>query len=123
MTTRMFTARCSQCGQRFRAYSKTVLLSRVRKHMWDKHHEWMVARMKAGRLASGAPGNPTVGMVLGAIAQGIPVAMALIRLIKKPRWSRLESAVSTFEPYMKPETRAAWQAVKSIKGIDIRRGG
>ncbi len=99
------------------------MLARVQKHMWDKHHEWMAARMKAGRLASGAPGNPTVGMVLGAIAQGIPVAMALIRLIKKPRWSRLESAVSTFEPYMKPETRAAWQAVKSIKGIDIRRGG
>ncbi len=97
------------------------MLSRIRKHMWDKHHEWMAARMKAGRLASGSPGNPTVGMVLGAIAQGVPVAIALIRLIKKPRWSRLEAAVSSFEPYMKPEHRVAWHAVKSIKGIDIRR--
>ena len=78
--------------------------------------------MKAGRLASGAPGNPTVGMVLSAITQGIPVAMALIRLIKKPRWSRLESAVSAFEPYIKPETRVAWHGIKTIKGIDFRRG-
>jgi hypothetical protein len=91
--------------------------------MWDKHHAWMVARMKAGRLASGAPGNPTVGMVLTAIAQGVPVAIALIRLIKKPRWDRLSEAVSSFEPYMKPEHREVWQSIKAVKSIDFKRGG
>jgi len=82
----------------------------------------MLARMKAGRLAGG-PGNPSTGMILSAIAQGIPVALALIRLIKKPRWNRLSEAVSSFEPYMKPETRTAWQAVKSIRDIDFRQRG
>jgi hypothetical protein len=82
----------------------------------------MLARMRAGRLAGGS-GNPTVGMVLSALIQGIPVALALLRLVKKPRWNRLEEAVSSFEPYMKPETRTAWQTVKTIRDIDFRRGG
>ena len=89
--------------------------------MWKEHRKWMLARMKAGRLAGG-PGNPTTGMVLSAIAQGIPIALALIRLVKKPRWDRLEGAVSSFEPYMKPEHRDIWQSVKTIKNIDYRRG-
>ncbi|GAH95346.1 unnamed protein product [marine sediment metagenome] len=119
---KMYTAKCSQCGQRFRAYERADLLQRIRKHMWKEHRKWMLARMKAGRLAGG-PGNPTVGMVLTAVAQGIPVALALIRLVKKPRWNRLGEAVNAFEPYMKPETRTAWQAIKAIKDIDIRQGG
>ncbi len=119
---KMYTAKCSQCSRRFRAYDRGDLLKNIRKHMWKHHRKWMLARMKAGRLAGG-PGNPTVGMVLTAIAQGIPVALALIRLVKRPRWNRLVGAVSSFEPYMKPETRAAWQTVKSIRDIDFKRGG
>jgi len=118
---KMYTAKCSQCSHRFRAYSRATLLKNIRKHMWKYHRKWMLARMKAGRLAGG-PGNPTTGMILSAIAQGIPVALALIRLIKKPRWNRLEAAVSSFEPYMKPETRTAWGIVKGIREIDFRRG-
>lgn len=118
----MYTAKCSQCGAAFRAYTRGELLVHIRKHMWKEHRKWMITRMKAGRLAGG-PGNPTTGMVLAAIAQGIPVALALIRLVKKPRWNKLEDAVSSFEPYMKPETRQAWQTVKTIRDIDFRRGG
>ncbi|MBA7551977.1 hypothetical protein ES705_44528 [subsurface metagenome] len=118
---KMYTAKCSQCAHRFRAYSRAALLTNIRKHMWKYHRKWMLTRMKAGRLAGG-PGNPTTGMVLTAITQGIPVALALIRLVKKPRWNRLEAAVSSFEPYMKPEVRAAWQTVKGIRDIDFRRG-
>ncbi|MBA7712366.1 hypothetical protein ES703_121340 [subsurface metagenome] len=88
--------------------------------MWKSHRKWMLARMKAGRLVGG-PGNPTVGMILTAIAQGLPVVLALIRLVKKPRWDRLETAVSSFEPYMKPEHREIWQGVKAVKSIDIKR--
>lgn len=117
---KMYTAKCSQCGQRFRGYTRTALLKRIRKHIWDKHRQWMLQRMKAGRLAGG-PGNPTVGMVLSAIAQGIPIALSLIRLVRKPRWDRLDAAVSSFEPYMKPEHRTVWQGVKAVKQIDIRR--
>lgn len=117
---KMFTAKCSQCGQRFRSYTRTDLLKRIRKHMWDKHRAWMLQRMKAGRLAGG-PGNPTVGMVLSAIAQGIPIVLALIRLVRQRRWNRLEDAVNSFEPYMKPEHRVIWQGVKTVKQIDIRR--
>ncbi|GAI68388.1 unnamed protein product [marine sediment metagenome] len=89
--------------------------------MWAKHYDWMIKRMKAGRLAGG-PGNPSVGAILTAVAQGIPIALSLIRLVRKPRWDRLEGAVSSFEPYMKPEMRTAWQGVKAIKQIDIKRG-
>ncbi len=118
---KMWTAKCSQCGQRFRNYERGALLSSIRKHMWKMHRKWMLARMKAGRLA-GTAGNPTVGMVLTAISQGIPIALALIRLVRQRRWNRLEAAVDSFEPYMKPEHRVIWQGVKTVKSIDIRRG-
>ena len=118
---KMYTAHCSQCSRRFRAYDRGDLLRNIRKHLWKAHRKWMLARMRAGRLAGGE-GNPTVGMVLSAIAQGIPVVLSLIRLVRKPRWNRLDRAVSSFEPYMKPEHRQAWQAVRSIKQIDVRRG-
>ncbi len=118
---KMYTAKCSQCGQRFRSYTRAGLLEHIRRHMWDKHRKWMLARVKAGRLAGG-PGNPTVGMVLTAIAQGVPVALALIRLVRKPRWDKLETVVSSFGPYMKPEHREVWQSVKAVKSIDIKRG-
>ncbi len=118
---KMYTAKCSQCGQHFRAYDRTALLLRIRKHMWKEHRKWMLARMKAGRLAGG-PGNPTVGMVLTTIAQGLPIVLALIRLVRKPRWDKLNTAVSSFEPYMKPEHRTVWQGVQAVKSIDIRRG-
>ena len=121
VTKKMYTAKCSQCGQRFRAYDRAALLSRIRKHMWKMHRQWMLQRMKAGRLGGGR-GNPTVGGMLTAIAQGIPVALALIRLVRKPRWNRLETAVNSFEPYMKSEHRIVWQSVKGIKQIDVRRG-
>ncbi|MBA7587314.1 hypothetical protein ES708_29340 [subsurface metagenome] len=121
MKRKMYTAKCTQCGQRFRAYDRSTLLSRIRKHMWKVHRQWMLARMKAGRLAGGK-GNPTVGAVLTAIVQGLPVALNLIRLVKQPRWNRLDAAVSSFEPYMKPEMRTKWQTLKAIKQIDIGRG-
>ncbi|GAI01832.1 unnamed protein product [marine sediment metagenome] len=117
---KMWTAHCTQCSRRFRAYDRIDLLKHMREHQWKEHRKWMLARMKAGRLAGGA-GNPTVGAVLSAIAQGIPTALALIRLVRKPRWDRLETAVSSFEPYMKPEHRDVWQGIKTIKQIDIRR--
>jgi len=119
---KMWTAKCSQCGQRFRNYDRGAMLTRIQKHMWKFHSEWMRARMKAGRLAGG-PGNPTVGMVLTAIAQGLPVALALLRVVKKPRWDRLSGAVSSFEPYMKPEHREIWQGLKVVKSMNIKRGG
>ncbi|MBA7551585.1 hypothetical protein ES705_44131 [subsurface metagenome] len=121
MKRKMYTAKCTQCGQRFRAYDRSTLLSRIRKHMWKVHRQWMLARMKAGRLAGGA-GNPTVGAILTAIVQGLPVALNLIRLVRQPRWNRLDAAVSSFEPYMKPEMRTKWQTLKAIKQIDIGRG-
>ncbi|MBA7542009.1 hypothetical protein ES705_34325 [subsurface metagenome] len=118
---KMYTAKCTQCDRRFRSYDRGDLLISIRKHVWKKHPKWMRARMKAGKLAGG-PGNPTVGMVLSAIAQGIPVALALIRVVRQRRWNRLGAAVDSFEPYMKPETRTAWQAIKTIKNIDYRKG-
>lgn len=121
MKKKMYTSKCSQCGQHFRAYDRIALLAHMREHMWKHHRDWMLKRMKVGRLAGGV-NNPTVGMVLTAIAQGIPVVLALIRLVRKPRWNRLEEAVGSFEPYMKPEHRVVWQAVKTIKQIDYRRG-
>lgn len=43
-----YHAKCSQCGLGFRSNSKSDLLSRMRKHMWSKHGDWMRRRIKNG---------------------------------------------------------------------------
>lgn len=59
MPNKLLTAKCSRCGGGFRASSKGDLLSRIRKHMWKEHEDWMRRRVKAGlRKAKKAKANP-----------------------------------------------------------------
>lgn len=41
-------AKCSQCGRGFRSNNRTELLSKIRKHMWRDHRDWMRRKIKTG---------------------------------------------------------------------------
>ncbi|MBA7551901.1 hypothetical protein ES705_44452 [subsurface metagenome] len=43
-----YHAKCSRCGLGFRANTKSEMLSKLRKHLWRKHEDWMKRRIKAG---------------------------------------------------------------------------
>jgi len=44
-----YKAKCSQCGQRFFAQTRSELLRKLRKHLWGKHSDWMKRRIQAGK--------------------------------------------------------------------------
>ncbi|MBA7707641.1 hypothetical protein ES703_116517 [subsurface metagenome] len=39
---------CSQCGRKFFDLDRGKALSRLRKHLWKDHQDWMRRRIKAG---------------------------------------------------------------------------
>lgn len=39
---------CSQCGKIFRDENRGQALSRLRKHLWKAHQDWMRRKIKAG---------------------------------------------------------------------------
>ncbi|MBA7551840.1 hypothetical protein ES705_44390 [subsurface metagenome] len=43
-----YVLKCSQCGRRFLDESRGEALSRLRKHLWKEHKDWMSRRIKAG---------------------------------------------------------------------------
>ena len=54
-----YKAKCSQCGQRFFAQTRSELLRKLRKHLWSKHSDWMRRRIKAGKKKALLKGNPS----------------------------------------------------------------
>lgn len=106
----MYSATCSQCGQKFRAKTRTTLLSKLRKHLWDKHRAWMIKRIKAGR--SDEKGNPAVVRLLRDLATGdfIPG----YRKYKRAQYEALKPALDIVAKFMPPPIQTAWKVVDKL---------
>lgn len=61
---------CSHCKTKFRRKTARELLSAIGKHMWSKHREWMVSRIKAGQKRVDKP-NPTAQQIIGKLMQTV----------------------------------------------------
>jgi len=86
-----YKAKCSQCGTRFFAQSKSDLLAKVRTHVWKKHEEWMRRKVKAGlrkaKKAYHAPGNPfaeTVKKILNPSWTGFAERPVIEKITGRP---------------------------------------
>ena len=57
--TKYYYLTCSRCQRRFRGSTRTEALSKLRKHLWKEHSDWMKRRIKAGiKKAHKASENP-----------------------------------------------------------------
>lgn len=56
----MLSAKCSKCGVGFRSKTRSDLLSKIRKHVWKEHEEWMKSRIKRGMKEVKARSNPRI---------------------------------------------------------------
>ncbi|MBA7704484.1 hypothetical protein ES703_113296 [subsurface metagenome] len=110
--------KCSICGQVLRSHAsaknsaRTNFLKVVRKHMWSKHRNTMISRIKAGKRAS--ENNPTVQDFITAL-QGAPArAIAIYEEMRARDWMQLKRVMDAMEPIMPIEMRATWRAVEAF---------
>lgn len=106
----MYTATCSQCKEELRAMTRPNLLEKLRKHLWSKHRNWMVKRIKAGR--SGSKDNPVVLRLLRDLASGdfIPSYKAY----KRENYERLKPTLDILAPLLPKEIQLAWKVVDKL---------
>ncbi len=109
----MYTAICSRCKLKMRAYTRSKLLSVLREHLWKKHRAWMVSRIKAGKAK--AVGNPSIVGLLRDLATGdfIPG----YKKYKRSHYEALKPALDILSKHLPPVMQAAWKAVDRLADI------
>ena len=110
--------KCSICGKELRSHAssknsaRTNFLKVVRKHVWSKHRNTMISRIKAGKRSS--ENNPTIQDFITAL-QGAPQrAIAIYMELRKRDWMQLKRVLDAMEPIMPIEMKATWKAIEAI---------
>ena len=109
---RLYKAVCSQCGEIFRARSRTKLLQKVRKHIWKEHAGWMKRRIKAGRQAS--LDNPSEQDLITALTEGPRSAIRVYKRMTEIQYRHMKRVMDAIETLLPVEARVAWKAVEAI---------
>jgi len=106
----MYSATCSQCKAKFRAKTRTKLLSKLRDHLWKFHRAWMIRRIKAGRAKT--DGNPSIVGLLRDLATGdfIPG----YRKYKRAHYEALKPALDILAKHLPPAMQVAWKLVDKL---------
>lgn len=116
--------KCSICGEVLRSHAsskntaKTNFLKVVRKHMWSRHRNTMISRIKAGKKTS--ENNPTIQDFITAL-QGAPQrAIAIYEELRAKDWMQLKRVLDAMEPIMPVEMRATWKAIEAFHDTRTR---
>lgn len=109
---------CSICGATLRSHAsaknsaRVNFLKVVRKHMWSRHRNTMIARIKAGKQTS--ENNPTIQDFISAL-QGAPQrAIMVYEELRKKDWIKLKLVLDAMEPIMPLEMKATWKAIEAF---------
>jgi len=109
----MYSATCSQCKKTFRAKTRSMLLSKLRKHLWKFHRAWMIRRIKAGRSKDG--GNPAILRLLRDLATGDFVPS--YKKYKRSQYEVLKPVLDILAKHLPPAMQVAWKAVDKLADL------
>jgi len=116
---KMYQARCSQCGARFRRGSRAELLGALREHLWKKHRGWMLSRMKAGKKNST---NPSIQDLVAAVRTGsVRSALGVRRLMSSNRYQQAKKVMDAVEPMLPEPARLAWRAIEAVSDVFLKK--
>lgn len=110
--------KCSICGATIRSHAskknsaKTNFLKAVRKHVWKKHRNTMISRIKAGKQASG--NNPTVQDFISALQDQPGRAFKIYKKLRKRDFKIAKQVMDALEPVLPIEIRITWKAIEAI---------
>ena len=80
--------------------------------MWSKHRNTMIARIKAGKQASGD--NPTVQDFVSALKDAPGRAFTIYEKLKAKDFNTAKQVLDALEPVLPIEIRVTWKAIEAI---------
>jgi hypothetical protein len=110
--------KCSICGATLRSHAssknsaKTNFLKVVRKHMWSKHRNTMISRIKAGKRTS--ENNPTVQDFISALKDAPGRAFNIYEKMRARDFLTAKQVLDALEPVLPIEIRVTWKAIEAI---------
>lgn len=117
--TKWFKAKCSQCGTKMRRRTRTELLSALRKHLWSKHKNWMITRIRSGRREA-QRSNPSFQDLASALGKGSArAATSVAKQMTEGRYQSVKRVMDAVSPMLPDKARVTWEAVEA--GHDIYR--
>lgn len=87
-------------------------MSKLSKHIWKKHREMMIRRIKAGLKESDQ--NPTVQDFIEALKDNAGRAFTIYKEFRKRDYMVLKRTMDALEPYLPTEIKVAWKTIESI---------
>ncbi|MBA7549968.1 hypothetical protein ES705_42473 [subsurface metagenome] len=105
--------KCSICGAVLRSHAsaknsaKTNFLKVVRKHMWSKHRNTMISRIKAGKRRS--KNNPVNLKMIKAIQEGSREAIETFKRLTEKQYQKVKKLMDALEPILPEETKTIWK--------------
>ncbi|MBA7550184.1 hypothetical protein ES705_42692 [subsurface metagenome] len=109
---------CSICGATIRSHASSKhsaranFLKAVRKHMWKKHRNTMISRIKTGKEAS--ENNPTVQDFISALKDSPGRAYKAYVKLKKRDFAVAKQVMDALESILPIEMRVTWKAIEAI---------
>ncbi|MBA7549535.1 hypothetical protein ES705_42022 [subsurface metagenome] len=106
-------ATCSICGLVIRSRKSTKgtakanLLKAIRKHMWSRHRNTMISRIKAGKRRS--KNNPVNLEMIKAIQSGSREALETFKRLTEKQYQIVKKLMDALEPILPEETKTIWK--------------
>ena len=108
----LYKATCSQCGKVFKARTRTALLSKVRKHLWKEHRNWMIRRIKQGKSRSKS--NPSTQDFIEALRTAPRRAVDIYKTYTERQYQHIKVVMDAVEPFLPPEIASSWKVIEAI---------
>lgn len=115
---RLYRGTCKNCRETFAARSPAALLSKMSKHRWKKHKNWMIRRIKEGQAAGLL--NPSVQDFVSALREGPRAALKVYGDFTERQYQSIKVLMDALEAVLPVELVASWKAIEAFH--DLRKG-
>jgi len=116
---RLYRGTCKICRKDFAARSPSALLSKMSKHRWKKHLNWMKRKIREGKEESEE--NPTVQDFIVALQEAPGRAMEIYETLREHDWMKLKRVLDAIEGLMSVEMLATWKAIEAFHDVRAKK--
>jgi len=109
---RLYRGTCKICREAFAARSPAALLSKMSKHRWKKHKNWMVRRIREGQAAAGL--NPSIQDLVSALLEGPRAAIKVYESFTERQYQMMKVVMDSLETILPIEIVTSWKAIEAL---------
>ena len=109
---RLYRGTCKICRETFAARSPSALLSKMSKHRWKKHFNWMVRRIKTGKAESLE--NPSYQDLVSALQEGPRAALKIYVAYTERQYQHIKGMMDALEEILPADVVISWKAIEAL---------